>query len=41
MVNLQHVPKEIRYNIRRIKKYKYDTNVEDINQEFFYDEVTI
>ena len=40
-VNLQYGPTKIRYNIRRIKPYKYDTNVEDINPENMYDEVNI
>ena len=30
-VNLQYVPKNIRYNIRWIKPYKYDINFDDIS----------
>ena len=32
-VNLQCVPKKIRYDIRRIKPYKCDTKVEDISSK--------
>ena len=32
---------KIRHNIRCIKPYKYDTNVEDINLENMYDCVNI
>ena len=39
--NLQCGPKHFRYNIRQNKPYKYDTNVEEFNQENIYDEVNI
>ena len=41
MVKLQYGATEIRYNIRRIKPYKYDTNVEYINPENMYDNVNV
>ena len=40
-VNLQYDPTKIRYNIRWIKIYKSDTNVEDLNPEKMYDQVNI
>ena len=32
-VTLKYCAKKIRYNIRCIKPYKYDTNIEDITTE--------
>ena len=40
-VNLQYGPTKIMYNIRQIKPYNFDTNVEDINPKNMYDEVNI
>ena len=39
MVTLQCSVIKIRHNIRRIKPYKYDPNVEDINPEYICDNV--
>ena len=39
-VTLQYVPKKWN-NIRRIKPYRSDTNIEDINPENMYDNVNI
>ena len=41
MVNLQCGTKTIRHNIRRIKPYKLDTKVEDINSKNMSDDVSI
>ena len=40
-VNLQCGVIQITYNIHRIKPYKYDTNVEDINPKNMCDDVNI
>ena len=40
-VTLQYFPTKIRCNIRRIKPYKSDTNVEDFNPKTLYDDVNI
>ena len=40
-VTLQYGPEQIRYNIRQIKPYKSDTNVEDINPENMCDDFNI
>ena len=40
-VTLQYGPTKIRYNIRLIKPYKSDTNVEDINLENICDDVNM
>ena len=40
-VNLKCGAIQIKYNIRHIKPYKYDTNVEDINPENMSDDVNI
>ena len=40
-VNIQYGPTKIRYNIRWINTYKYDTKVEDINPENMCDDVII
>ena len=40
-VKLQYVATEITYNIRRIKPYKSDTNVDDINPENMYDNFNV
>ena len=40
-VTLQCVPTKNRHNIRRIKPYTSDTNVEDINLKTMYDYVNI
>ena len=40
-VTLQCVVMKIRYNIRLIKPYKYDTSVEYINPENIYDNFNI
>ena len=40
-VSLKIVAKEIRYNIRRINPYKYDTKVEDFISNFLSDDVSI
>ena len=40
-VNLYYGPTEIKYNISRIKPYKTDTNVEDINPKNMCDDVNI
>ena len=40
-VTLQCGPKKGRHNIRRIKTYTSDTNVEDITPENMYDDVNI
>ena len=41
MLNLKYVLKKISYNIYRIKPYKSDTNIEDINPENKWDDVNI
>ena len=41
MVTLQYDAIKIRHNIRRIKPYKPDTRVEDINPKNMYDDVNI
>ena len=40
-VNLQYSPTKNRYNIRRIKTYKSDANVEDISSKNMSDDVNI
>ena len=40
-VNLKYDPIKIRHNIRRIKAYKPDTNVEDISLKNMCDNVNI
>ena len=40
-VNLQYGPIKIKHNIRRIKPYKYDTKVEDIEPKNMYDDINI
>ena len=40
-VTLQYSPTKIRYNIHRIKPYKYDTNIEYINPKNMYDDANI
>ena len=40
-VNLQYVPTKIRYNIRRIKPYTSDTNIEDISSKNMSDHYNI
>ena len=40
-VTMQYVPIQIRNNIRQIKPYTYDTNVEDINPKNMCDDVNI
>ena len=40
-VSLQYSLRKIRYNIRLINPYKYDTNVEDINPKYICDSVKI
>ena len=40
-VTLQCGQIQNRHNICRIKPYKYDTNVEDINPENMYDDVNL
>ena len=39
--NLQYGATKIGYNIRRIKPYKSDTNIEDFTAENFSDDVKI
>ena len=41
MVNIQYGLKKIKHIICRIKPYKYDTNVEDINPENVCDNVNL
>ena len=41
MVNLQCYEIQIKYNIHRIKPYKSDANIEDINPENISDDVNI
>ena len=41
MVNLQYGLIQIRHNIRRIKPYKSDTNIEDINPKNMCDDINI
>ena len=41
MVNLQYGVIQIRYNIRHIKTYKYDTKVEYYSLIYIYDDVNI
>ena len=40
-VNLHYYPIKISHNIRQIKPYKSDTNVEDINPDKKSDDVSI
>ena len=40
-VNLQYGLTKIRYNIRHIRSYKSDLNVEDVNPKNMYDDVNI
>ena len=40
-VNIKYGPIQIRNNIRRIKPYKFDTKVEDINPQNMCDDVNI
>ena len=41
MVKLQCGVIEIKYIIRRIEPYKYDTNVEDIKSKIMWEDVNI
>ena len=40
-ITLKHGAIQIRHNIRLIKPYKYDTNVEYITPENMYDDINI